>query len=60
MVAYPAVQAKAQAEVDTVVGQSRTPTEEDLDSLVYVKAVIEEVNSALEGFAVDRPWRLEC
>ena len=42
MAAYPEVQRKAQAELDTVVGQGRFPEFEDRDSLPYVCAVIKE------------------
>ena len=36
MVAYPDVQRKAQAEIDRVVGEDRSPTWEDYAALPYV------------------------
>jgi cytochrome P450 len=43
MTAYPEVQAKAQEEIDRVVGSSRLPTAEDRPNLPYVEALISEV-----------------
>ncbi|KAI9571565.1 cytochrome P450 [Boletus coccyginus] len=43
MVLFPEVQAKAQAELDTVVGRERLPSFSDRDSLPYVNAVWKEV-----------------
>ncbi len=42
MAHYPEVQAKAQAELDAVVGPHRLPEFNDRDELVYVNAVIKE------------------
>ncbi|CDO71862.1 hypothetical protein BN946_scf184940.g9 [Trametes cinnabarina] len=42
MVLYPDIQKKAQAEIDSVVGRSRLPSVEDLDKLVYVRAMLKE------------------
>lgn len=39
---YPSVRKKAQAELDTVVGNDRLPTFEDRDALVYVNAILKE------------------
>ena len=41
--AFPEVQKCAQAEIDEVIGQSRSPTFEDWESLPYVQAIIKEV-----------------
>ncbi|RPD52979.1 cytochrome P450 [Lentinus tigrinus ALCF2SS1-7] len=43
MIHYPEVMKKAQAEIDRVVGTSRMPEFEDMESLPYVNAVIKEV-----------------
>ena len=43
MVAYPEVQERAQAELDTVVGRSRIPTFSDLPNLPYIQAMVKEV-----------------
>jgi cytochrome P450 len=43
MVLYPQVQAKAQAEIDTVVGLTRLPTFEDRPSLPYIEAILREM-----------------
>lgn len=42
MVAFPEAVAKAQAEIDAVVGHSRVPTWEDFDALPYVQAFVKE------------------
>ncbi|KAJ3797608.1 cytochrome P450 [Lentinula aff. detonsa] len=42
MVMYPEVQAKAQAELDRVVGRDRLPTFEDLQHLPYIRAIVKE------------------
>jgi cytochrome P450 len=43
MTLYPDVQRKAQAEIDSVVGNSRLPDFSDQDALPYVQAVLKEV-----------------
>jgi cytochrome P450 len=43
MVAFPHVQRKAQAELDTVVGRDRLPTFADAPRLPYVRAIVDEV-----------------
>ena len=43
MVLNPAIQAKAQAQIDSVVGSNRLPVFEDLSSLPYVQAIMMEV-----------------
>lgn len=43
MAKYPDVQAKAQAEIDRVVGRDRLPEISDRDDLPYVNAVMLEV-----------------
>jgi len=40
---YPEVQARAQAEMDQVVGRGRLPSWEDHDSLPYLEALVKEV-----------------
>lgn len=40
---YPEVQARAQAEMDQVVGQGRLPSWDDHDSLPYLEALTKEV-----------------
>jgi cytochrome P450 len=42
MLVYPEVQAKAQAEVDRVVGPSRLPDISDKKDMPYVQAVVNE------------------
>lgn len=39
---YPNVQAKAQRELDRIVGPDRLPTFDDYDSLIYIQAVVLE------------------
>jgi cytochrome P450 len=43
MVAYPEVQKRAQAELDSVVGRSRVPTFSDSPHLPYIQAIVKEV-----------------
>ena len=42
MALYPEVQKRAQAEIDTVVGQNRLPDFHDRPSLPYINAVVKE------------------
>jgi cytochrome P450 len=44
MVLYPEVQAKAQAEIDTVVGLTRLPDFDDRPSLPYIEAILREMS----------------
>ncbi|KAL5636445.1 hypothetical protein ACGC1H_000418 [Rhizoctonia solani] len=43
MARHPEVQAKAQAEINQVIGEDRLPTYSDRDSLPYIEAVYKEV-----------------
>jgi cytochrome P450 len=43
MIAHPEFQKRAQAELDEVVGRSRTPSFSDAQSLPYIQAIIKEV-----------------
>lgn len=43
MVAHPEVQRKAQEELDRVIGQSRLPSFDDQDDLVYCQAIVREI-----------------
>ena len=40
---YPEVQAKAQSEIDRIIGRNRLPRFEDRDSLPYLNALMKEV-----------------
>ena len=42
MVRYPEVYKKAQAELDTIVGNTRLPTLEDRPQLEYIERIIQE------------------
>lgn len=42
MVLHPDIQAKAQSEIDSVVGRNRALTESDLDNLPYIHAIVKE------------------
>jgi hypothetical protein len=43
MILYPEVAARAQAEIDEVIGPDRLPTFEDRPHLPYVNAFVKEV-----------------
>ena len=43
MALHPTVQAKAQAQLDSVVGMDRLPEIDDISSLPYIKAVLMEI-----------------
>jgi cytochrome P450 len=43
MMAYPETQARAQAELDEVVGRSRLPTFADYPHLPYIRAMVKEI-----------------
>lgn len=43
MVLYPDVQARAQAEIDAVVGDGRLPELKDRESLPYINCMIKEL-----------------
>ncbi|KAI0256923.1 cytochrome P450 [Lactifluus subvellereus] len=43
MIAHPEFQQRAQAELDAVVGRSRTPTPSDTSRLPYIQALVKEV-----------------
>ncbi len=43
MCLHPDVQRRAQAEIDEKVGRDRLPSFDDMEALVYVKAVMKEV-----------------
>lgn len=48
MAANPEVQAKAQKEIDDVVGTSRMPEYKDLEDLPYLRAVLNEVSLIIQ------------
>lgn len=49
MVLYPEVYRKAQAEIDTVIGDSRLPSFEDMASLPYLDAIIREIHRCVSS-----------
>ncbi|TFK48739.1 cytochrome P450 [Heliocybe sulcata] len=58
MMLYPHVQKKAQAEIDTVIGNDRTPSLGDKDRLPYVDALVKEVFRWHPVVPLDLPHRL--
>ncbi|NXI74151.1 CP2J2 protein, partial [Anseranas semipalmata] len=56
MAMYPEIQARVQAEIDAVIGQSRQPALEDRNNMPYTNAVIHEVQrkSSIIPFNVPR------
>jgi cytochrome P450 len=55
MVTHPEVQKRAHAELDTVVGRSRTPTFLDAPSLPYIQAMVKEVLRWRPALALSLP-----
>jgi cytochrome P450 len=43
LTSYPEIQAKAQAEIDSVIGSDRLPVIQDREEMPYVQAIIKEV-----------------
>jgi cytochrome P450 len=43
MMAYPETQARAQAELDEIVGRDRLPTFADYSYLPYIRAMVKEI-----------------
>ncbi|KAI0077958.1 cytochrome P450 [Panus rudis PR-1116 ss-1] len=44
MATHPHVQARAQKEIDEVIGNTRAPSIEDIESLPYIRAIIQELH----------------
>ena len=55
MIAFPEVQCRAQAEIDTVVGRDRLPTFSDACRLPYVCAIVKEILRWRPGFPFGAP-----
>ncbi|KAF7235622.1 Cytochrome P450 2J2 [Varanus komodoensis] len=53
MVLHPDIQARVQAEIDSVIGQSRQPAAEDRDRMPYTNAVIHEVQRISNILAIN-------
>lgn len=47
LVNFPAVQARAQEELDSVIGDERSPQLDDIERLPYIQAVIKEVRGSI-------------
>ena len=58
MVLHPEIQAKAQAEIDDVIGQGRFPVHGEEDSLPYLMAIVKEVLRWHEVVPLGIPHRL--
>jgi cytochrome P450 len=43
LASYPDIQARAQAEIDSVIGSDRLPCIKDREEMPYVQAVVKEV-----------------
>jgi hypothetical protein len=54
LVAFPECQREAWQELDRVIGDSRLPVLDDIESLPYVQAIIREVHFYRFGFANNR------
>ena len=48
----PEVQARAHAELDSVLGRDAWPSAEDEDNLPYIRAIIKEVRYGVRPFCV--------
>jgi len=62
LVNFPDVQARAQEELDSVIGDERSPQRDDIERLPYIRALIKEVGCRSRGssdhlisFALDAP-----
>ncbi|CAL1706578.1 unnamed protein product [Somion occarium] len=44
MIAYPEVQARARKDIDDVIGLNRTPQQDDIENLPYLRALINEIH----------------
>ena len=53
---WPEKQKKAQEEIDAVVGRGRLPSFDDLDKLVYIRAMVKETKSNGTRKA-NLPWK---
>ena len=40
---YPDVQAKAQAQIDNIIGKGRLPEHSDIENMPYVQALVKEL-----------------
>ena len=58
MALYPDVQKKAQAQLDEVLGQSRLPTFDDINSLPYIHSIILEVLRWMPPAPIGLPHRV--
>lgn len=58
MALFPDVQKKAQAEIDLTVGPTRLPDFHDLESLVYVKALVMETLRWMPSAPLGLPHRV--
>lgn len=52
MILHPDIQAKAQRELDRVVGKDRLPAMTDKDSLPYIKSIITETLRTGSSFSL--------
>ena len=55
MVLHPEVQARAQAEIDQVVGRDRVPNAADEKNLPYTRAIIKEIERVHNPFWLGTP-----
>lgn len=59
MVLHPKIQAKAQAEIDTVIGSGRLPCFDDRSSLPYADAILLELVRWSPVLSLGKFWRVD-
>ncbi|XP_059583879.1 cytochrome P450 2J2-like [Alligator mississippiensis] len=58
MALYPEIQERVQAEIDTVVGQSRLPAMDDRDNMPYTNAIVHEIQRISNIVPLNVPRRI--
>lgn len=57
MTLFPDVQKRAQAEIDTIVGQDRLPNYQDREHLPYIEVLVQEVLRFFSVVPIGKKWQ---